>query len=215
MKSIEEQLPLLRSIMTLIARQFGENCEVVLHDWSKGYEKSIIAIENGHVTNRKVGDCGSNLGLTVMSGVTDELSEFNYITKTKDGKTIRSSTIYLTDDSNKPIGALCINYDITDVVDMQDIVESLIMVNNKEVNEIFANDVNELLDFLINESLEIVGKPVSEMNKEDKMKALKYLDEKGAFLITKSGKKICKYLDISNFTLYNYLDEIRNGTNLV
>ena len=89
------------------------------------------------------------------------------------------------------------------------------MVNNKEVNEIFANDVNELLDFLINESLEIVGKPVSEMNKEDKMKALKYLDEKGAFLITKSGKKICKYLDISNFTLYNYLDEIRNGTNLV
>ena len=47
------------------------------------------------------------------------------------------------------------------------------------------------------------------MTKEDKMKALKYLDEKGALLITKSGSKICKYFGISKFTLYNYLEEIR------
>ena len=38
---------------------------------------------------------------------------------------------------------------------------------------------------------------------------LKYLDEKGALLITKSGSKICKYFGISKFTLYNYLEEIR------
>ena len=214
MKSIESLLPLLKSIMTLISKQFGDNCEVVLHDWSKGYDKSIIAIENGHVTGRSIGDCGSNLGLIVMRGDTDELSEFNYITKTKDGKTIRSSTIYFTDDDNKPIGALCINYDISDMMETQNFIKSFTMVN-KEVKELFANDVNEVLDFLVQESLEIVGIPVSNMNKEDKMQALKYLDEKGAFLITKSGNKICRYLDISKFTLYNYLDEIRNGNNKI
>lgn len=68
MNSIEEAYPLLNRIMKLIATTLGPECEVVLHDWSKGYDKSIVAIENGHVTNRKVGDCGSNLGLEVIRG---------------------------------------------------------------------------------------------------------------------------------------------------
>ena len=36
------------------------------------------------------------------------------------------------------------------------------------------------------------------------------MDQKGALLITKSGPKICRYLGISKFTLYNYLDEIHS-----
>ncbi len=50
---------------------------------------------------------------------------------------------------------------------------------------------------------------MSEMTKEDKMQALRYLDRKGALLISKSSSKICQVLEISKFTLYNYLDEIR------
>jgi predicted transcriptional regulator YheO len=53
------------------------------------------------------------------------------------------------------------------------------------------------------------------MSKEDKIKVVEFLDKKGAFLITKSGDKVCRYLDISKFTLYNYLDEIHsNNTRL-
>ena len=40
-----------------LARQFGPNCEVVVHDLSTNDpDSSIVAIENGHVTGRKVGD---------------------------------------------------------------------------------------------------------------------------------------------------------------
>ena len=35
------------------------------------------------------------------------------------------------------------------------------------------------------------------------------LDRRGAFLITKSGSKVCDVLNISKFTLYNYLETIR------
>ena len=39
-----------------IASQFGPNCEVVVHDLdSNDPESSIVAIENGQVTGRKVG----------------------------------------------------------------------------------------------------------------------------------------------------------------
>jgi predicted transcriptional regulator YheO len=49
------------------------------------------------------------------------------------------------------------------------------------------------------------------MNREDKIKAIRFLQDKGAFLITKSGDKVSKYFGISKFTLYNYIDVKENG----
>ena len=94
-----ESQRLLESVMKLIAAQFGPDCEVVLHDWSKDYESTIVAIENGHVSGRKVGDGGSNLGLEVMRGTTDGSNQLNYITQTQDGRMLRSSSLYLTDET--------------------------------------------------------------------------------------------------------------------
>ena len=208
MRKIEDEIDLLKTIMKSIASHFGNKCEVVLHDWSKGYEKSIVVIENGHVTGRKVGDCGSNLGLEVMRGTVKDGDRFNYVTQTKDGKFIRSSTVFIKNNKNKPIGALCINLDISELLNVKSVIDEMTMVEQKQ-SEIFANDVNELLDFLLKESLKIVGKPVESMTKEEKMEAIKYLDDKGALLITKAGNKVCQFFNISKFTLYNYLDEIR------
>ena len=211
MKSINSENDLLKSIMKLIARQFGDKCEVVLHDWSGGYDKTIVAIENGHVSGRKVGDCGSNLGLEVMRGTSDGDNQYNYITKTKLGKTLRSSSIYLTNNKGEKVGALCINYDITDIVKMQDIATSLTMIES-DVEEHFVNDVGELLDHLLQEGLRLIGKMPEDMSKEEKMRVLSFLDDKGAFLITKSGTRICNFLGISKFSLYNYLDELRDNS---
>ena len=47
-----------------LAVQFGSNCEVVVHDLQgKDIEHSIIAIENGHVTGRRIGDGPSQIVL--------------------------------------------------------------------------------------------------------------------------------------------------------
>ena len=52
----------------------------------------------------------------------------------------------------------------------------------------------------------IVGKPAALMNKEDKVRAIRFLNQNGAFLVTKSGDKIAKYFGISKYTLYSYID---------
>ena len=44
------------------------------------------------------------------------------------------------------------------------------------------------------------------MNKEEKVKDIQFLNDAGAFLITKSGDKVAKYFGISKFTLYSYID---------
>ena len=57
----------------------------------------------------------------------------------------------------------------------------------------------------------LVGKPMSLMNKEEKIKALDYLDQKGVFKISKTSVLLCETLQISKYTLYNYLEEARSG----
>ncbi|EKT62585.1 TPA: PAS domain-containing protein [Providencia alcalifaciens] len=83
MKIIQDNFEMLLAVMKGIAGQFGENCEVVLHDHSKGLESSIVAIINGHVTKRKVGDPSSNLGLEVLRGTDVDGDKYNYFTQTK------------------------------------------------------------------------------------------------------------------------------------
>ena len=44
------------------------------------------------------------------------------------------------------------------------------------------------------------------MTKEDKVRAIGFLNGAGAFLITKSGDKVANYFGISKYTLYSYID---------
>nr|WP_144937986.1 helix-turn-helix transcriptional regulator [Aneurinibacillus sp. XH2] len=210
MESMKNEIELFSSIAKAITKHFGEKCEVVFHDLTDGYESTIAVIENGHVTGRKVGDCGSNLGLEVLRGTVEDGDKYNYITQTKDGRILRSTSIYLKNKENETIGALCINLDISEFLMAEQTIKSITMHSfENEVKETFVNDVNELLDFLLQECQNEIGKAVSHMTKEDKQRAVEFLDQKGAFLIKKSGDKVCQFLDISKFTLYNYLDTIR------
>lgn len=214
MESIRDEEPFLRSLMKGIAAQFGRQCEVVLHDLKdQPYDHTIVAMENGHVTGRRIGDCGTNLGLEVLRGTDSQGDKYDYFTQTHDGKLLRSSSIYIRDTNGEVVGALCINFDITDLVMAEKAVQTL---TNREdavetVKEVFTNDVNDLLDTLVQESMNQAGKPVALMTKEDKLVGLKYLDEKGAFLIKKAGDRISRFYDISKHTLYTYLDEVRSA----
>lgn len=211
MKNISEEMGNLQRLVEMLAAQFGKNSEIILHDLSKDYEHTIVAIENNWITGRKVGDGGTNLGLEVLRNPPSANGDiYNYFTKTADGRLLRSSTLYFRDNTGKVIGSLCINTDITQMVDMQKSLHEMTMITEEsKIEEVFANSVEELIDFFIKESKKIVDKPGKEMIREEKMEVLRYLDSKGFFLITHSGAVACDYLDISKYTLYKYLGMIR------
>ena len=192
-----------------LAAQFGENCEVVVHDIKPGDEtiSSISLIENGHVTGRKVGDGPSQAvidALTEGGAVEDRLS---YFTKTDDGKILRSTTIYIKNDEGRVEGVFSINFDITYLALAENAIRSFTgTVDSKNSAPKITSDVESLLDDLIEQSVRLVGKPVALMTKDDKIKAIRFLNDTGAFLITRSGDKVACYFNISKFTLYNYID---------
>ena len=195
-----------------ISRQFGPNCEVVVHDLdSNDPNSSIVAIENGHVTGRKVGDGPSHVVLEALRSGRENLTDhLRYLTRTKDGKILKSSTIYVRDDDGEAIGIFAINYDITLMLAMEENLKQFTATDQDQREpERISRNVGDLLDELIEQSVKIVGKPVALMTKEDKVKAIQFLNETGAFLITKSGDKVCRFFGISKYTLYSYIDEAK------
>ena len=206
----DEKVTFLKQLAKALAVQFGPKCEVAVHDLTKDPEQTIVAIENGAVTGRRVGDGASQIVLEAIKADQDAEDQLGYLMRTKDGRLLKSSSVYLRDSEGHPVALLGINYDVTELTHSISIIEQLVSPsqekeNPEDMGEVFSN-VNDLLDKLIEESLAYVGKPVAMMIKEDKVKAIKYLESKGAFLIKKSGDKVTKVYDISKYTLYNYLD---------
>lgn len=136
---------------------------------------------------------------------------FGYLTKTNDGRILKSSTMYIRDDNGNIEYLLGINQDITEFVMMHRSLESLIGIGQAETGTVekITTSVSELLDDLLLEAERLVGKPGPLMNKVERLKAISYLNEKGAFLISKSSEKIAEYFNISKFTLYSDLNTVK------
>ncbi|MCI9578072.1 MAG: transcriptional regulator [Oscillibacter sp.] len=202
------KLELLRQVAAGIAAQFGSNCEVAIHDLSRDPDRSIVFIANGHVSGRKVGDGASNVVMEQLRTQDPEPKDhLCYLTKTPDGKILKSSTVYIRDRKGKVSAILAMNYDISRLILMEEALHDLTSTGEEVPAEPERiTNVSDLLDELIQQSVALVGKPAAVMNKEDKVKAIQFLSQNGAFLITKSGDKVAKYFGISKYTLYSYID---------
>ena len=209
----DSSLEMLVSTAHGIARQFGKDCEVCIHDLSvKDLEHTIIFIINGHVSGRKIGDGASKVVLETLEAIEKGdiiVDHLGYRTTTQDGRILKSSTVFLKDSTGKYRWVLGINYDVTALMNVDAALQSITMVESHDSNgdgQIPLN-VNDLLDNLINQSVKRIGKPPALMNKEEKIQAIQFRRDAGAFLITKSGDKVSNFYGISKFTLYSYIDQ--------
>ena len=211
----EAQLDFYKRLAHALALQFGSGCEVVVHDLEAADPShSIVAIENGHVTGRRLGDGPSHVVLEALHAGGERLEDrLAYLTKTADGKILKSSTVFIRDDDGRAVGIFAVNYDITILRAMGDTIAEVVGTEPSAPREPepIVRSVADLLDDLIEQSVQLVGTPVALMSKEEKVRAIRYLNDTGAFLITKSGPKVCKFFGISKYTLYSYLDEAKNA----
>lgn len=208
----DSQIEFYRRLAHGLALQFGPNCEVVVHDLEAAeIDKSIVAIENGHVSGRSLGDGPSHVVLEALNSKRELVDREPYFTKTADGKVLKSSTIYIRDDRDEVVGVLAINFDITLMKGFESILWSFIgEESSKNLDpEPITRNVGDLLDDLFAECEHIVGKPAALMTKDERVRAIGYLDRRGAFLISKSSEKACDFFGISKYSFYSYLNEAK------
>jgi predicted transcriptional regulator YheO len=155
---------------------------------------------------------GGNGGKALREAARME-DRLSYLTRTEGGRILKSSTIFIRGDGEGVDYILAINYDITELLAVDSALRGLLETNpGKDTKpQKIPQDVSSLLDSLIEQSVSLVGKPAATMNKDEKIAAIRFLNDAGAFLVTRSGDKISSYFGISKFTLYSYLDVIKQS----
>lgn len=200
----EEIFGLLKIIGTSFAKMLGSNCEILIHDLSYP-EKSIIWME-GNVTGRKVGGPLTHIGLDILKNNSVPKDLINYSALTEDGRTLKSSTIYLRDEHGKVFGIFCINIDISQFYEFQKTLNEIVTVGTENrITKKISPDVDELLETLIEDGCRKLGVEEYNLNQEERLELVKFLDSRGVFRIRKSVPLLAKRLGISRYTIYNDL----------
>jgi len=211
-KVLESFIPLAKST----AKMFGRNCEVVIHDLTNP-QASVMFTVNNHVTGRKIGQSFDHLVKTVLLSEDfkeDYLAGYSFVTEDK--RTIRSSTSLIRDSKQSVIGAFCINFDVEGLNQMQQFMNTffstqVVVQENVEKSEVAIENVEVIVDQLIQQIIQNSVHPV--MKRHEKIELIRFMDEKGIFLMKGSVEKVAALLGISKVTVYSYLDEIKNKSN--
>jgi predicted transcriptional regulator YheO len=196
-----------------IAGMFGPRCEVVLHDF-RDLSCSIVKILNGHVTGRYVGGCMTDFGLQILKQDVSINLFLNYAAMTTDARQLKSSTMLFREEGGEPAAALCINMDTTEMVHYGRLIQEFFspaqQPHPKEGPfETFQEDIGATLHEAARKVLDKVSTPISSMKKEDRIKIVAELENRGFFLIKGSVNYLARKLRISKFSIYGYLEEAR------
>lgn len=204
-RDIERLIPLVDAI----GRTFGPYCEVVLHDLTKP-DHSIVAISNGHVTGRKVGDGppANDLYRFARSHGPDVLA--GYRSHTADGRSLRSTTVFMRDDHGTAHAALGINVELSAIQALEAQLGFLLRDGGYERQApLTAKTVSHLLRELVAEAIAAVGKAVEQFDRNDRVQFARHLEERGAFTIRDSVPTVARRIGVSRVAMYTYIEEAK------
>ncbi|HBR1414449.1 TPA: PAS domain-containing protein [Klebsiella pneumoniae] len=222
----EQTLAILTPLVTLMGKVVGPNTEVVLHDLAIP-SRSVVAIANGHVSGREKGasilDGPSNdkgfheaQKLSKGKGMPGTAVIENYTTLSSIGTELISSTLLLRDTQGLPYAAFCINTDQAFYKQAQQWFDHVLSSMKPNVSKITkmdneSRDMESLMKNIISEAVAQFGKPVVYLSREEKLHAVKVMLERGLFMMKGSVTNAAKILNVSRYTIYNYLDEIKDN----
>ena len=195
-----------KTTMEGLAAYYGEAFEFVLHDLTD-YDHSIIKIINGSHSGRKEGSPITDLALSMLEQIrANHVSGpfTSYISKSKYGKPVRSTTIVIFGEGHKAIGLLCINLYLDSPLSA--LLQSFSMASQSDyVSENFSNDSDELiarsLEKVKNEAAADSAVPPHLKNKE----IVTILYHQGIFRLKNAVQLISDDLGISKNTVYLHI----------
>lgn len=210
----------LRPVVPMLAAMAGTHLEVVLHDVSRP-EHSVVAIANGHISGRVVGssvlegphgDKGFAAATRVISsrGAVHSVVD-GYTTVTADGRTLKSASAIFRDTSGVPFATLCLNADVSVFQATHAWLEQMLQPFRQAEAQASPPAIAAgppQMDALMQE---IIGDavPLAKMSKEEKIQAVREMQRRGLFIVKGGVQRAAAALQVSRFTIYNYMEELR------
>lgn len=197
------------SIADMLTQTFGPDCEVVLHDLSDP-EHSVVYVSNSSVTGRRPGDSFDQLvRQVILSSERQGDYAANYYFTAPNGKRIRSSTVLIRDADGRLEGAMCINLDTTRLTQQIAYLQSFLP--DRPEPQPLKTPQNEHISVMIENLMDNIlsGCDVQSLSRDARIAKVRFMDEKGVFLMKGSVEKAAEKLGVNKVTIYSYLDEAR------
>ena len=206
-------------LVYFLSAALGDNYEIALHDLTSK-DQEIVAISNNPISGREVGAKLSNLSLHYLEEKQYLNHDYvmNYKTVGNDGKLMRAATYFIKEEGREmPVGMLCINVNISDLEYLTSTIKKILGIKEeKDIEfkmdnpvEILSSPLDEMIDMYIKECLEKMGFPsyflAERLNVDEKIKVVKYLQEKGTFKVKGAIVLVAEKLAVSEPTVYRYL----------
>ena len=206
-------------LVYFLSAALGDNCEIALHDLTSK-DQEIVAISNNPISGREVGAKLSNLSLHYLEEKQYLNHDYvmNYKTVGNDGKLMRAATYFIKEEGREmPVGMLCIIVNISDLEYLNSTIKKILGIKEeKDIEfkmdnpvEILSSPLDEMIDMYIKECLEKMGFPsyflAERLNVDEKIKVVKYLQEKGTFKVKGAIVLVAEKLAVSEPTVYRYL----------
>ena len=218
-----------------LGKTLGPDYEVVLHDLTDA-NHSIIAIENGHISGRKVGAQLTNMALSVLRDKSYEEKDYrvNDYGISSSGKALRSNTLFIKHDQ-KLIGMLCINFDdsryksmaenIMALAHPQDFREHILQQliepspeneperasspHNVDTAEKYGHSSDAVALEAIKKELDRLGVSPDRLTAKERMQVIAELEKQGIFYLKGIVKDVAIGLQCSQASVYRYMSQLK------
>jgi predicted transcriptional regulator YheO len=215
----EEILRTYIPLVDFLAEVLGPDCEVVLHDL-RDMGHSIVAIRNGQLSGRQVGDSVTDYALEVLRehGHRGEPYRANYYGRLEGSdRLLRLSTYFVRDREGQVVGMLSINMDLSLLTEAHRALGRLLglgIPGGPPSDQPLPTDpsaahinlsIENLMHIQLEQAIRRRAVEPGRMTMEEKRRIVEELDGKGIFLLKGSVAEVARRLEVSEQTIYRYL----------
>jgi predicted transcriptional regulator YheO len=213
----ERLLVLLDHLVPMIGAALPPHAEVTLHDLSL-FPDTRVASHGSELSEHLTSE---DLARLV------DLGDGAFLDEEIDGAggPLRRVSAVVRDTGRAPVAALTVTTDLTAWLAVRALLDQFLGTSPAPTRSATdlprspvagvpprANEtVGDLATRLIDEAITATAVPVDLMKKEHKTQVVQRLQERGIFLLRDSVETVATALEVTRFTVYNYLNEIEDG----
>lgn len=212
-----------KHLVGFIGACLGDHSEVILYSF-EDLDHSVIAVHNGHISGRQLGDPVTSFALSKLKDKGKEGPPYylNYLSLSKNNTPLRSNSFFILDKHGSPKGLLCINTDVSQYQQAAELIQKLAYLpsisdekrtKGDEV-ELFQSSPKDLIMAIINDVTQKVGVTPDRLTAAEKIEIVKRLNDDGFFLIKGAVSQIAIIIGTSEATVYRYLSSINKKNKL-
>lgn len=202
------------TLADFVAALLGPDSEIAVHDLSDP-AASLKILRNGALSGRCVGAPATDLALRMAqecSGQDKAHYLLNYRSKTRDGASLRSSTLAIKDEDGRVVSLFCVNTDDGRYRRALDAVQALLPadLSGEQHQEHLSGSVDDVGVDIMQGVLGRYPVEPARLSADEKAQVVAELDQRGLFSIRGFVGKAAQALEISEPTLYRYLKNSRD-----